>query len=65
MADEEGSGHGTLTVVVGVVAVVVVVWFVLGLLHFLASLIWGAVEVIGLVALVVLVGWLLFRRSDD
>ena len=39
----------------------VVVWFLLGLLHFLASLVWGAVEVVGLVALVVLIGWLLFR----
>jgi hypothetical protein len=65
MADDDGSGHGTLTVVIGVVAVVVVVWFLLGLLHFLASLVWGAVEVVGLVALVVLIGWLLFRRSGD
>ena len=67
MADDSGSGsgHGTLTVVVGVVAAVVVVWFLLGLLHVLASLVWGAVEVAGLVALVVLIGWLLFRRSGD
>ena len=48
-----------------VVGVVVVVWFLLGILHFLASLVWGVVEVAGLVALVLVVGWLLFRNRGD
>ncbi len=64
-SSDSGSGHGTLKVVTGVVAVVVVVWFLLGLLHFLASLVWDAFEVAGLVALVLLIGWLLFRRHGD
>jgi hypothetical protein len=67
MADDRdsGSGRSTLTTVAVVVGVVVVVWFLLGLLHFLASLIWGVVEVAGLVALVLLIGWLLFRNKGD
>ena len=67
MADDSdtGSGRSTLSTVALVVGVVVVVWFLLGILHFLVSLVWGVVEVAGLVALVLVIGWLLFRNKDD
>ena len=67
MADDSdsGSGRSTLSTVVLVVGVVVVVWFLLGILHFLVSLVWGVVEVAGLVALVLVIGWLLFRNKGD
>jgi hypothetical protein len=47
------------------VGVVVIVWFLLGLLHFLVSLVWGVVEIAGLVALVLVIGWLIFRNKGD
>ena len=62
---EQRQGRSTLGTIALVVGVVVVVWFLLGLLHVIVSLVWGAVEILGVVALVLLVGWLLFRRSDD
>jgi hypothetical protein len=67
MADDSdsGSGRSTLTTVAVVIGAVVVVWFLLGLLHFLVSLVWGVVEVAGLVALVLVIGWLLFRNKGD
>jgi len=42
----------------------VVVWFALGLLHVIASLLWGVVQVVGLVALALLVWWLFFKKDD-
>jgi hypothetical protein len=67
MADDSdsGSGRSTLSTVVLVVGVVVVVWFLLGILHFLVSLVWGVVEVAGLIALVLVIGWFLFRGKGD
>jgi len=64
MADDTGSGRSTLGTVVLVAGVVVVVWLVLGLLHVIASLLWGVVQVLGLVALVLLVWWLFFKKDD-
>ena len=64
MADEEGSGRSTLGTVVLVGAVVVVVWFALGLLHVIASLVWGVLQVLGLIALALLVWWLFFKKDD-
>jgi dolichol kinase len=64
MADDSGSGRSTLGTVVLVAGVVVVVWLVLGLLHVIASLVWGVVQVLGLVALTLLVWWLFFKKDD-
>jgi dolichol kinase len=64
MADDNGSGRSTLGTVVFVAVVVVVVWFVLGLLHVIASLVWGILQVLGLVALALLVWWLFFKKDD-
>ena len=47
-----------------VTGVVVVVWLVLGLLHVIASLVWGVVQVLVLVALALLVWWLFFKKDD-
>ena len=65
MANDDGSGRSTLGTVVLVGTVVVVVWLALGLLHVIASLVWGVLQVLGLVALAVLVWWLFFKKSDD
>jgi len=62
---DSGSGRSTLSKVALVVGVVVIVWFLLDLLHFLVSLVWSAVEIAGLVALVLVVGWLIFRKKGD
>jgi len=64
MADDTSSGRSTLGTVVLVVGVVVVVWLALGLLHVIASLVWGVVQVLGLVALALLVWWLFFKKDD-
>ncbi|HEY5109263.1 MAG TPA: hypothetical protein VII96_06590 [Acidimicrobiales bacterium] len=64
MADDSGSGRSTLGTVVLVAGVVVAVWLVLGLLHVIASLVWGVVQVLGLVALALLVWWLFFKKDD-
>ena len=64
MADNSGSGRSTLGTVVLVGAVVVVVWLVLGLLHVIASLVWGVIQVAGLLFLAFLVCWLFFKKSD-
>lgn len=64
MADDAGSRRSTLGTVVLVTGVVVVVWLVLGLLHVIASLVWGVVQVLGLVALDLLVWWLFFKKDD-
>ena len=64
MADDTRSGRSTLGTVVLVVGVVVVVWLALGLLHVIASLVWGIVQVLGLVALALLVWWLFFKKDD-
>ena len=64
-ASDSGSGRSTLSKVALVVGVVVIVWFLLGLLHFLVSLVWGVVEIAGLVALVLVIGWLIFRNKGD
>ena len=64
MADDTGSGRSTLGTMVLVVGVVVVVWLVLGLLHVIASLVWGVIQVLGLVALALLVWWLFFKKDD-
>ncbi len=64
MADDAGSRRSTLGTVVLVTGVVVVVWLVLGLLHVIASLVWGVVQVLGLVALALLVWWLFFKKDD-
>jgi len=39
-------------------------WFALGLLHVIASLVWGVLQVLGLVALALLVWWLFFKKDD-
>ena len=44
--------------------VVIVVWLALGLLHVIASLVWGVIQVVGLIALGLLVWWLFFKKSD-
>ena len=64
MADDTGTGRSTLGTVVLVTGVVVVVWLVLGLLHVIASLVWGVIQVLGLVALALLVWWLFFKKDD-
>jgi dolichol kinase len=64
MADDSGSGRSTVGTVVVVTGVVVVIWFVLGLLHVIASLVWGVIQVVGLVALALLVWWLFFKKDD-
>ena len=64
MADEPASGRSTLGTVVLVGTVVVVVWLALGLLHVIASLVWGIIQVVGLIALGLLVWWLFFKKSD-
>ena len=64
MADDSGTGRSTLGTVALVGGVVVVVWLVLGVLHVVATLLWGVVQVAGLVALVLVVWWLFFRKSD-
>ena len=64
MAEDGGSGRSTLGTVVLVTGVVVVVWLVLGLLHVIASLVWGVVQVLVLVALALLVWWLFFKKDD-
>jgi hypothetical protein len=64
MAEDEGSGRSTLGTVALVGGVVVVVWLALGLLHVIATLLWGAVEVVGLIALVLVVWWLFFKKDD-
>jgi len=64
MADDNGSGRSALGTVVLVGAVVIVVWAVLGFLHVIASLVWGTIQVLGLVALVLVVWWLFFRKDD-
>lgn len=65
MADEDGgSGRSTLGTVALVAGVVVVVWLALGLLHVIASLLWGIVQVAGLVLLAVIVWWLFFKKDD-
>ena len=64
MADDTGSGRSTLGTMVLVVGVVVVVWLALGLLNVIASLVWGVVQVLGLVALALLVWWLFFKKDD-
>jgi len=64
MADDSGSGRSTLGTVVLVGTVVVVVWLALGLLHVIASVVWGVVQVAGLIALGLLVWWLFFKRGD-
>jgi dolichol kinase len=64
MADDSGSRRSRLGTVVPVVGVVVVVWLVLGLLHVIASLVWGVVQVLGLLALAFLVWWLFFKKDD-
>ncbi len=68
MADDDtgtgGSGRSTLGTVALVAGVVVVVWLALGLLHVIASLVWGVLQVAGLVALAVIVWWLFFKKSD-
>ena len=65
MADDEGSGRSTLGTVALVVGVVVVVWLALGLLHVIASLVWGVLQVAGLIALALIVWWLFFKKKDD
>ena len=64
MADEPAAGRSTLGTVVLVGTVVVVVWLALGLLHVIASLVWGIIQVVGLIALGLLVWWLFFKKSD-
>ena len=64
MADEPAQGRSTLGTVVLVGTVVVVVWLALGLLHVIASLVWGVIQVVGLIALGLLVWWLFFKKSD-
>ncbi|HEY4927918.1 MAG TPA: hypothetical protein VIH95_02125 [Acidimicrobiales bacterium] len=64
MAEDEGSGRSTLRTVALVGGVVVVVWLALGVLHVIATLLWGVVEVVGLIALVLVVWWLFFKKDD-
>lgn len=64
MADKSKSGRSTLGTVVLVGTVVVVVWLVLGILHVIASLVWGVIQVAGLLFLGFLVWWLFFKKSD-
>jgi hypothetical protein len=65
MAEDEGSGRSTLGTVALVAGVVVVVWLALGLLHVIASLVWGVLQVAGLIALALIVWWLFFKKKDD
>ena len=64
MADEERSGLRTLDAVLlvaaGVVAVLVAFW----LLHFIVGLLWLAVKVVVVLAVLGGVAWLLLRRSS-
>jgi len=68
MADDDstsgGSGRSTLGNVALVAGVVVVVWLALGLLHVIASLLWGVLQIAGLVALAVIIWWLFFKKDD-
>jgi len=65
MADDDtGSGRSTLGTVALVGGVVVVVWLALGLLHVIASLLWGVIQIAGLVALAVVIWWLFFKKDD-
>ena len=68
MADDDstsgGSGRSPLGTVALVAGVVVVVWLALGLLHVIASLLWGVLQIAGLVALAVIIWWLFFKKDD-
>jgi len=64
MADDtKGPGLSTTGVVLLVLAVVVGGWFLLGLLHLVASLAWTLAKLAALVVLAVLVVRFLFGRS--
>ena len=61
--DSKGSGLSTTGVVLLVLAVVLGGWFLLGLLHLVASLAWTLAKLAVLVVLAVVVVRFLFGRS--
>ena len=66
MADDaKGSGLSTTEVVLVVVGVLVVGWFLLGLVHLVVGLVWTLAKVAVLVVLVVLGARFLLGRSKS
>ena len=66
MADDaNGSGLSTTGVVLIVVGVVVVGWFLLGLVHLVVGLLWTLAEVAVLAMVVVLAARFFFGRSKS
>ncbi len=61
--DDKGSGLSTTEVVLLVLGVVVVGWFLLGLVHLVVGLVWTLAKLAVLVGFVALVVWFLFGRS--
>jgi putative exporter of polyketide antibiotics len=61
--DSKGTGLSTTEVVLVVLGVLVVGWFVLGLVHVVVGLVWTLAKVAVLVVLVVLAARFLFGRS--
>jgi len=63
--DSQRSGHSTTEVVLLVVGVLVVGWFLLGLVHFVVGLVWLLAKVAVLVVLVALAVRFVARRSKS
>ena len=63
--DSKGSGRSTTEVVLLVVGVLVVGWFLLGLIHLVVGLVWMLAKVALLVVLVVLTVRFVSRRSKS
>ena len=61
--DAKGSGLSTTEVVLLVLGVLVVGWFLLGLVHLVVGLVWTLAKVAVVVAVVVLGAKFLFGRS--
>jgi putative exporter of polyketide antibiotics len=61
--DSKGTGLSTTEVVLVVLGVLVVGWFLLGLVHVVVGLVWTLAKVAVLVVLVVLAARFLFGRS--
>jgi hypothetical protein len=66
MADDSGgSGLTTTEVVLIVLGVLVVGWFLLGLVHLVVGLVWTLAKVAVVVALVVIAAKFVFGRSGS
>jgi hypothetical protein len=63
--DSQGSGLSTTEVVLIVIGVLVVGWFLLGLVHLVVGLVWTLAKVAVVVVLVVLGARLLLGRSKS